>query len=313
MFLKSLRGVFSFARRPIGVLWDGSAATAEPPAAGSTSSSGDAGAGSSGSGGQASQTGQPGSTGSGGSGAATGTPGAGGQQQQPRQFSYTEDRGRWIPPHRLVEETKKRETLELQFAEANKRIQALAGVTPVDPNTAEAEKIREAFFALPGMAHFRQLTPESVKQLLGLAQSGQVLTETARNHWDRHATATYKKLDDAVAEHLGIDALSERQAARINTAFIAMLRSDEAKYRQRYEDGDETLITEFVKEFVDDFFEPVRRSATAGAIPKPPRVPRGGSSAPVTQGAPQIDYNDSVAVENEAVRRLKEAGHLRER
>lgn len=235
-----------------------------------------------------------------GSGGAAGAAAAGAASAD-KVYTFKEDRANWVDPEKF----KKSETLvnrtarELEnargvIAEQNRRIAALAGVTPPNPDDAEAQKIADAFFALPQFAHLRGITPELIQQMQALISDGASLTEASNHVWNQHTDRYLARLDEHFASELGVDTLSAGQQRKLHAAFGALIPDERAEpeayasFRKRYEAGDETLITDFVKEYVTDMLEPARRQATV----MPPRrpVPRSGATAPVVTQTRKPDY-----------------------
>lgn len=256
-------------------------------------------------------------TGDGGSGstASTGTNTAAGKTEP--AFTYKEDRSRWVPGHRIVEETTARTAAERKAAEAiaradaaEKRVRALAGVDPNAASEAEAEKVKSNFFAL--FPQFAKLTPEVLDKVLAAVERGDSADAAIRHTWDRLAQTTLRNLENRFLEVIGADKLNDRQRAKLHGSWGAMMKADPENFRLRYEAEDPQLIEDFIKEFTEDFVDPVRRLHAAGVVPRPP-VPRGGPGHQVTTVPPKINYLNPEEVENYAVARMKEAGYLTER
>jgi len=230
-----------------------------------------------------------------------------------------DNRGSNVPAYRLVEETRERQRIQKQLDEANtsldqerRRVRALSGVDPADPAAAEAQKVVAAFFNLPGVEHLAKLTPDTVEKIAKMIERGEGLEEAANYQWNQLALQTLNSVDAAAMEHYGATELTARQQEKLHAAFWQFAKRDPETFRQRYENRDPKLIDEFMAEYVEDVVAPIRRLATT-AVPRPRPVPRGGPSVPVVQAPPKIDFTDPQAVEDEAVRRMKDAGYLRER
>lgn len=311
MFRSAIRRWFSSSQ--VGHLWE------TPPAGGAPA--GDAGGAGGGAPAPAVGGGAPAGGAPAGGGAPTGAAPAG-----KKTYTFEDDRTKWIPPHRLKEESDGKTKAEQRAiaAEAEretlrKQVQALTGVQPQDPNAAETEKIRDAFFALPGMSHYKELTPERMKNILAMLDSQGAVESAVNQQWETLAANTFAAVHRKYAETIGSDpddeaALSDVSKQFVNQAFVAFVRSDPA-YKPRYDRSDPKLIDEFMKTLDDGILAPVRRQATAGAVNRSRPVPRPGHSAPVrSDGQPKItDYTNMQQVEDAAVARLKEAGMLSER
>lgn len=251
-------------------------------------------------------------------GPAAGQPGAqpgAGQPPAEKSYSFKEDRSDWIPPHRLSEQgrTKDAEITRLtQALEAEtKRTRALAGLETPSEEEAQAAEIKTAILKLfPGLKSIEQLSEEQIQEVLEAAQSAR---STASAQWERHAESMFTQVEDAVADSLGVDKLTESQVKRLRReyreaaqeALLARPRDEQGRvlpdptgkdFLTRHERGDKTLIEEFAKSFLNDWYEPARRSVTRQTVNRQRPVPSGGRTRnqPVS-GPPQIDYNNDKA------------------
>jgi hypothetical protein len=67
-------------------------------------------------------------------------------------------------------------------------------------------------------------------------------------------------------------------------------------FMSRHERGDKSLIKQFAKEYVGDWFEPARRQVTSQAVRRGARpVPNGSRSGQPVTKTPAIDYNNEDA------------------
>jgi len=240
-------------------------------------------------------------------------------QPAAKQFTYTEDRSDWIPRHRLSQVSQRTQQLQQQLEESQRRIQALAGVAPVDANAQEAEEVRTAFKQM--FPHLAKLDDQRIDRLLKLADQSDQLETTANHHWQQHTQRMVGALETEIAEQLGVDELTPRQRQRLGEAYANALNRDyvtaqregrQSDLLRRHEAGDQTLIAEFAKEWVEDFVEPVRRRATAAQVQRVGvRVPSGRSSQNVsTITKPKIDFTNEQAVEDAAVAAFQQHGGM---
>jgi AcrR family transcriptional regulator len=278
-----------------------------------TGSAGATGTGNAGATGTPAGTGQP--AGATGTGQGTGTPG-----QQPAAasgFTYKEDRSDWIPRHRLNEVGNKNRTLEQQLQDANRRIQALAGVTPTDPRDAETEQVRQAFKQM--FPHLAKLDDGRIDRLLSLADNSDQITETTKAYWENVGNHMVGQVNSGVAEALGLDELTPTQARRVSQAYVAWLHDDLQDARRRgeapsllprHESRDPKLIGEFVQQFTDDFITPVQRRAVQTNVERVSRRVPSGRAATHTpiNSKPKIDFTNEDAVENAAVEAFRAHG-----
>jgi hypothetical protein len=249
-------------------------------------------------------------------------PNGGGQQQQQAEktYSYKEDRTDWVPRHRLNESTsgktkaeQERDAARTELELERKRVAALSGVTPQDPKAAEQGAIRDAILQLvPEIGLLKGMTREQLQEILDAAQTAR---QSSQATWERHANTMLNDLDGEAAKSLGADKLTPTQQGRIRGAYreeamqALQVRRDavEAGERRsmetvasdndfvaRHERGDKTLIKDFVKGFLDDFYEPARKQVTAQQARRQFRpTPRGERvRTPLTQGAQPVDLNN---------------------
>jgi len=244
---------------------------------------------------------QPGAAGSSGDAAAAAAAAGAAAAAAEKTYTFKEDRSTWVDPDRYkkAETAVNRTAVELerarqQIADQQRRIAALAGVTPPNPEQDEAQKIAEAFYALPQFAHLRHVTPEFIQAAMALVRDGASIT-AARDHvWDAHTDRFLDHLDSRFASEIGVDALTPGQQRKLRAAFGALVPDEKADpqghaaFAKRYEANDETLIEDFVKEYVADMLEPARRQAMIPTLRRP--VPRSGPGAPVVTQKPKADY-----------------------
>lgn len=217
----------------------------------------------------------------------------------------------------LQKERKARQTLEARIAEIEtrskteldverRRIQALTGITPQSPADQEAAEVRARFAQLyPDLAGLSKEDIEAFKELRAQSANLQAATE---NHWNNHGRVMLGKLGEQVAEAIGSD-LNERQLKALTGAYIQAAEAD-PEFLKRHEQGDETLLAEFSKNWIEDWFEPARRFVTSGQVNRVSRpVPSGrGNARPVVTAKPTIDYKDPKSVEDAAVASFIEHG-----
>jgi len=103
-----------------------------------------------------------------------------------------------------------------------------------------------AFYAQPQFAHLKYVTPELVQQMAA-----------ARDRvWDRHTDRFLARLDAAFAQAIGVATLTPDQSQTLRAAFGASVpdqRTDPEAYAafdKRYASNDDTLIDEFLKDYI---------------------------------------------------------------
>ncbi len=229
--------------------------------------------------------------------------GAAGATPPPSKYEYPEDRSAWVPPdkYKKAEGLVNRTSAEIaklrsDLEASNRRIAALAGITPPNADDAEAEKIANAFYSLPQFAHLKHLTPEFLTKVGQLVEQGASLSDARDHVYNQQADRFLGAMDRAFAEEIGAETLSPGQQRKLRAAFGAWIpdkqtQPDEhAAFDKRYNAGDETLIAEFLKEYAAEILEPARRQATIPIAQRRP-VPRGGGGGPVTSQQQKPDYS----------------------
>lgn len=211
----------------------------------------------------------------------------------------------------LQTERKNRQTLESQVATmrseletATKRIHALAGVNPPSQQDADEQAIKDALIKrFPVLA---KLTDENLDKILGVAEKADSIEESNVRQWTNHARQMLDGVIGGVAKEIG-GTLTDRQKANLQTAYLRRAETDKAFYA-RHEQGDKTLIDEFVKEFVEDWFEPARRRVTADEQSRRRRVPSARDRSTIGGEGKKIDFNNPKAVEDAMVESFRSHG-----
>jgi hypothetical protein len=211
----------------------------------------------------------------------------------------------------LQKERRARQTYETQLnsmrteLEAERRrVQALAGVNPRSAEETEVDAVRQRFGQVfPGLA---KLSDEKIERLLAVAERADSLEEATSHHWQTHGRQMLSSVTDAVAKELG-GTLSDRQLTRIKREYVAAAEGD-PEFLARHEAGDPTLVQEFVKEMMEDFFEPARRKITATELSRQRSVPSARDRSVPGPGGKKLDYNNPKAVEDALVASFREHG-----
>lgn len=241
-------------------------------------------------------------TATGGEGSATststGSAGASGSGTPPPSSKWEDDpRAKGILAD-LQRERKARQDYERRVADAEARaaererqVAALTNTRTPTKEEADVEAIRERFAQLfPGLA---KLTEEQIDRLMEVADRGEQLEATTTNYWTNHGRNMLASVHSDIAKELGD--LSDRQKKRINAAYVQEAEQD-PNFLARHEAGDPTLIKEFVKNYLDDFVEPVRRKVTQSEVSRQRPVPFGKDRSIPGQPDKTIDVNDNKAV-----------------
>lgn len=198
-----------------------------------------------------------------------------------------------------------RATMRAELDAERRRVQALAGVNPRSDEETEADAIRQRFAKVfPGLA---KLSDAQIDKLLATAERGDSMDEAMQHHWQTHARGQLSTLTTELADAIGGE-LTPRQATAIKKAFTSEAEGDPA-FLARYEAGDPTLIKEFVRQWVEDWYEPARRQVTADTVQRQRRVPNGRDrSFQPAGGQKKINFGDPKAVEDAMVEAFKSHG-----
>lgn len=218
----------------------------------------------------------------------SGTPGAAGAPPTPaKQFTFAEDRGNWIPPHRLSEVATRAGQYELRAKQLEAMIAAGTGVklppslqSPEDQQAAAArEELTRIFPELALLEKLKGMLPqleEALPRLPDVLASGE-------QYWATQGYRTVQTLQDEVAKIYGVASkdLTPLQQQTIGNSFLNWLQGD-STLAQRYSRGDASIVQEFVTEWRNAFFEPARRVGQGGNGGLPPANPalRGRSDLP---------------------------------
>lgn len=237
-------------------------------------------------------------------------------QQTTQRPAADQNAGKWEAEKKglladLQKERKSRQTFETQVRDTNaaleqerRRVQALAGVNPKSAEDADEEIVRAKLLKM--FPVLNKLTDEQVDKVLGVASKAEHLESAALAGDVRYGRQALKTVHDAVAKELG-GTLTERQQQRVAREFVAWVSGDEA-LATRYENEDSTLIPEFVKQFAEDFFEPIKRLSTKNEADRLRRVPSSRDRSVVGTGGKKIDTKDPKAFEDALVNSFREHG-----
>lgn len=211
----------------------------------------------------------------------------------------------------LQKERKARQDYERRTTEAEgryeaerRRVLALAGVNPKSKEDEDNDAVR---------ARLRQLAPEAfslskedIEDLKALRAEAAELREATAHTWRQHAAGMLDAAVSEVGKALG-GTLTERQTQRIQRAYAQEAETN-PEFLERHTKGDKTLITEFVKAFVEDFIEPARRNNLQTEIGRQRRVPSSRDRSVATQGGKALNFNDQKAVEDAMVQSFRQHG-----
>lgn len=200
----------------------------------------------------------------------------------PSQYTYTEDRSRWInpndpnspyiPAHRYTEAVT-RERQQRQLLEA--KVRSLMGIdAPEDPRK---QQMREALL---------EVMPE-LREIGELRQGAEQGGSVERAYWARIGNENGRAALAGVAKAMGREAkdMPANALPRIKRELLGFIRDDQTGQRsRRYEDGDSSLIEEFVHDLTGFWIQPARQAsvqANAQNVERTRRLPQTGPAGGV--------------------------------
>jgi len=243
-----------------------------------------------------------------------------GQQNQPQ--GQQQQGERHVPYSRFREvntgyqtEKTRAEQLAAQLDQATRTIRALSGVQDVPPDQLEANEVKAALAkVIPGLD---KLSPEMIERLVKIAQNGDQIEETNRTIWKNHGLKMIRSAQDSVADALRAEKLSDRQKKQIGREYTMFIQENSymddndqpAGAIMRHEAGDETLVEEFVKQFLEDWQESIRKSVVQQDSRQLRAVPSGkGRSVVIGKPKQKVNYNDPKEFGDALVASFKDHG-----
>ncbi len=192
-----------------------------------------------------------------------------------------------------------------QYETEQRRVRALSGVEPQNPQEAEATAVRERFAQLyPELAG---LTKEDIEALRELRSSKSELQETTAHYWQSHGRTMLGSLETEVAKAFDGEKLTPSQSKVLRAAYVQAAQED-PEFLQRHEQGDQTLITEFAKTFAEDWIKPAQRKAAAVDFNSRRPLPSGKDRSVAAPGGKKIDVTDDKAVSDFLLAGYRERG-----
>lgn len=173
--------------------------------------------------------------------------------------------------------------LETNLAEERRRVGALTGLTPPSKEQADTDLVRSKIL---------ELYPE-LAELGSISDIKAALEEQQVQGFANHSKGMIAQIHRGIAAEYGD--LTDRQKRRINAAYLYENQVNPA-FHARHNQGDPSLITEFVKEMVEDLVEPIKRKVTASEAGRFRPVPGGRDRSSPMKGEKKIDPTDNNAV-----------------
>ena len=192
-----------------------------------------------------------------------------------------------------------------QYETEQRRVRALSGVEPQNPQEAEATAVRERFAQLyPELAG---LTKEDIDALRELRGRSSELEETTQHYWQSHGRTMLGSLESEVAKAFDGDKLSPSQSKVLRAAYVQAAQ-DDPEFLARHEQGDPTLITEFAKTFAEDWIKPAQRKAAAVDFNSRRPLPAGKDRSVAAPGGKKIDVTNDKEVSDFLLAGYRERG-----
>lgn len=191
-----------------------------------------------------------------------------------------------------------------ELEQERRRVQALAGVNLRAPDEVEADEIRAQFAKV--FPHLGKLTADQIENLLLTAESSTSLRQSLQLQWENHAGRMIDSLSEQVAEAIGGD-LTDRQRRALARAYVVEAENN-PEFLRRHEKGDPKLVEEFASQWIEDWFKPAQRRATAVELGRQRQVPNGRDRNVQTTPPKAIDYKNPKAVEDAMVESFKRNG-----
>lgn len=244
------------------------------------------------------------------------------QSQQQTQQTPQRQGPQAVPYERFREvnsgyqtEKQRADQLAAQLDQATRQIRALAGVRDVAPEELEIGQVRDALGrVIPGI---NKLSPEMIERLVKIAQNGDQIEETNRTIWKNHGLKMIRTAQDSIADTLRVEKLTDRQKSRIGREYTTFIEENSyldendrpAGAILRHEAGDDSLVEEFVKAFLEDWQESIRKSVVSTETRPLRAVPSGrGRSVVIGKPKEKVNYNDPKAFGDALVASFKDHG-----
>ena len=192
---------------------------------------------------------------------------------------------------------------EALFTERDRQLQAVIGNRTPSADEAVDRQIRERIEQMYPV--LGKLTEAQLDKLMSVADRGDQFDTFTNAQWTRSNKQMIEGVYADIAKDVG--ELNDTQKRRINALYVSEAESN-PEFLQRHEAGDPTLAKEFVKGYLADFVEPVRRKVTATEVNRARSVPFGKDRSIPGKTDKTIDVTDNKAVEDLLVAGFKERG-----
>jgi hypothetical protein len=195
--------------------------------------------------------------------------------------------------------------IEAEREQDRRRMAALAGINVPTKDDQARESIKAEIAQMyPALG---KLTPEQLDKVEALLAKSDSLEAAVNHHWTNHANGMIDKVFAGVEKTIG-GKMSARQQQRLGQLYLAEASNEQnPEFLRRHDAGDPTLIEEFVKTFVEDFFEPARRQAIAEQTRRQRPVPDGKGRS-LSVGGKKIEIKNDTDFGNAMTAAFRENG-----
>ena len=198
----------------------------------------------------------------------------------------------------LQKERKARQDFERRIQETNARLEerdrqvaALTNTRTPSREESDEQAIKDRFKQL--FPHLADLTAEDVEAIREAKGQGAQTTQFIEQQWTNHHKGLVDQVHADIAKELG--ELSPRQIKRINAAYVVEAEQN-PEFLDRISRGDKTAVAQFVKEYIEDLVEPIRRKQNAADASRFRTVPNAKDRSVPMAGEKRIDPTDNDAV-----------------
>lgn len=237
-----------------------------------------------------------------GSATSTGSAGATGPGSSPLPKWEDDPRAKGILAD-LQKERKARQDFERRVAaaeaiaeERQRQFAALTNTRTPTTEEAEAAEIRQRFGSVVTREFLLEhlgLSADDIEAIRESKASRGDLEAAIKHHWTEHSRGMLNQVYTKIGAEIGD--LTPSQQRKIMAIYIADAEAN-PDFMKRHDAGDKTLIDEFVKSYLDDTVEPVRRKVTASEVQRNRAVPNSNNRTLPQHGGKPIDVNDNKAV-----------------
>ena len=178
-------------------------------------------------------------------------------------------------------------TTAAEVAEWKRKVEALTGIKPPSKDDTDREAI---------LARLREIVPElgdlgSIKEIR--EQLEQQREQQAVRESTNHSIGIVGQIHKGIAAQMG--ELSNAQKNAINALYFYNNYTN-PEFHARHNAGDPALIQEFVKDYLDNVYTPIKSKVTSSEAGRFRPVPGGKDRSSPLRGEKPIDVTDEAAM-----------------